>query len=230
MIWLHKILPLLVAPLFLFGLVIVLCLILRRWRWLGVGALATLWVVSLPLVADKLWVQLERPWAPISASTVPVVEAIVVLSGMSTRMHVSDTQVLEWGTAVDRLFAGISLYRAGRAPRLVFTGGHHPWSIGSGTEGDDLKAQAVAFGVPENAILVTGPVQNTWDEAVAISERKDLQRVVLVTSAFHMTRASSLFAQQGVEVIPYPVDFRVGQRPVNPSDLLPNAEALQRSS
>ena len=50
---------------------------------------------------------------------------------------------------------------------------------------------------------------NTSDESYAV---KDLignkKTIILVTSAFHMSRAKSLFEKQGHIVIPYKVDFK----------------------
>jgi len=40
---------------------------------------------------------------------------------------------------------------------------------------------------------------------------KGIQRIILVTSAEHMTRAVGLFRHQGFEVIPAPTDYSVTQ-------------------
>ena len=83
----------------------------------------------------------------------------------------------------------------------------------------------------------TGPVVNTAEEAAAVRsllKGKD-PRVLLVTSAFHMKRAQRLFQRQGIQVIPFPVDFRsrgtwAGAVWADPMQWVPTAGSLQGSS
>ena len=59
---------------------------------------------------------------------------------------------------------------------------------------------------------------NTADEAVAIRRLLPARqsRVLLVTSAFHMRRAQRLFERQGLQVLPFPVDFQARGRWAGP--------------
>jgi len=63
---------------------------------------------------------------PISA--IDSADAIVVLSGMLEINGVGDSAYVEWGDP-DRFFGGMALFKAGKAPRLVFTGGKIPLNI-----------------------------------------------------------------------------------------------------
>jgi len=59
--------------------------------------------------------------------------------------------------------------------------------------------------------------------------------ILLVTSAFHMRRAQHLFERQGLQVLPFLVDFQVrgrwaGPHRRDPSQWLPSAQALDDSS
>ena len=83
----------------------------------------------------------------------------------------------------------------------------------------------------------TPPVLNTADEAVAIRRLLPARqsRVLLVTSAFHMRRAQRLFERQGLQVLPFPVDFQARGRwadPLwrDPTQWLPSATALDKTS
>lgn len=58
------------------------------------------------------------------------------------------------------------------------------------------------------------PVKNTLEEAKETKKIMDRissfddQRIILVTSAFHMQRAKKVFENQDIIVYPYPVDFK----------------------
>ncbi len=131
----------------------------------------------------------------------------------------------------DRVGGGLALDRAGKAPRLIFTGGWVPWQPDTPPEGQQLHAIAQAQGIPPSAITVTGQVNNTAAEAQAVSTLLPPNpTILLVTSAFHMPRAQHLFEQTGATVIPYPVDFYSSSpQPFNLLHLLPTATAFQQT-
>jgi len=226
---LHKLLPLLVAPFFILTILTLIGLVLRR-LWFGIASLALLWALSLPIVADSLWRILEQQSVRPLAKAAPAASAIVVLSGMTRMVQGEEGAVRGWADGADRFWAGLELYKAGRAPKLIFTGGQMPWAKSEKTEGQWLRDQALAVGVPEANILVTRPVSNTSQEAQAVSQLLPGQPVLLVTSAFHMPRAYAIFQAAGLQVYPFPVDLRVTQRDLTILDFVPSAKALDRTS
>jgi uncharacterized SAM-binding protein YcdF (DUF218 family) len=142
--------------------------------------------------------------------------------------EMGDSTYIEWGDP-DRFFGGIALFKAGKAQRLVFTGGKIPWDKAKKTEGKVLKEYAISNGIPTEKIFVTKDVENTADEAVAVKELiGPSKRIILVTSAYHMYRARRLFEKQGFNVIPYKVDYKVGGHfNMNLMDFLPSANNLE---
>ena len=154
------------------------------------------------------------PYQRRSALEAPQADAIVVLSG-GRHPAPGPARLSEWDDP-DRFLAGIDLFRAGKAPRLLFTGVPVLPPSGQRPEGQHYLQQAALFGVPASAMASTSPVLNTADEAVALRTLLPggQSRVLLVTSAFHMRRAQRLLERQGIQVLPFPVDFRpaaVGQ-------------------
>lgn len=238
---LSKLLPLLVLP---FGLSLLLLLVglIGRWRWPLIIALLLLWVFSLGLVSQGLWRWLEAPWQRQAATAAPNADAIVVLSG-GRHPAPGIARVSEW-VDPDRFLAGVDLYRAGKAPRLLFTGGVSPFRHGQPPEGQLYLQEAKQLGIPATVIASTPPVINTSEEAIAIRrvfERipsppsVSSKRILLVTSAFHMRRAKRLFERQGFQVFPYPVDFQArgswaGPVWSDPTQWLPTARSLEGSS
>jgi uncharacterized SAM-binding protein YcdF (DUF218 family) len=141
--------------------------------------------------------------------------------------EVGDSTYVEWGDP-DRFFGGIALFKAGKAQKLVFTGGKMPWNKAKKTEGEVLKEYAIAIGIASEKIFVTKDVENTADEAVAVKELiSQSKRIILVTSAYHMYRAQRLFEKQGFEVVPYEVDYKsAGENAITVMDFLPSAGNL----
>jgi uncharacterized SAM-binding protein YcdF (DUF218 family) len=120
------------------------------------------------------------------------------------------------------------LWHAKTAPRLIFTGGQNP---GAGRSDGELgRAAALARGVPADAIQLTRDVANTAEEAAAVAElarRQNWRRIILVTTGWHLPRALSQFRKQGLDCVPFPVDFRAERdRPVRFLDFVPRAESL----
>ena len=236
-LFINKILPVFVLPLGLGLLLILLGLVFRR-RWLAVVGLLGLWGFSLPVVANFLLAVQEGREGRVPVERLERADAVVVLGGMILEVPVAPLG--EWGSAVDRFEAGVELWQAGKAPYLVFTGGWVPWRPTARPEGEILRERARRRGVPDPALLVTAGVGNTAAEALAVFELlykeqavaagRGAPRIVLVTSAFHLPRATGLFERAGLEVQGYPVDFyRDAATRLAPHDFLPSAEALRNS-
>lgn len=104
-----------------------------------------------------------------------------------------------------RVRFGAELYRRGYAPRMLMSGG--PSKVG--VEAEHMRRAAVRYGVPEAAILTEGASRDTienarFSRAVACAEGSCLDRVILVSNAYHTHRATRLFRCAGFEVTPMP--------------------------
>jgi len=207
-IYVHKILPLLISPLFLFIALSFFYSFKLRLKALFLSTVA-ISILSTPMTAQLLWGELESEYTLKTPKEIINSDAIVVLSGNASPLETEEGFIFQWADP-DRFFGGIALFEAGKAPTLVFTGGKLPWDKSNQTEGDYLKGEAISQGVPEDHILVTQAVQNTAQEADAVRALFDDEdtKIILVTSAFHMPRATSLFEAEQLIVIPYPVDFK----------------------
>jgi len=233
MIYLHKILPIFFLPTGITLLLLMAGLLLRR-RALCWAGIAVLWLASTPLISDAFTRAAEGWQSRERVSAVPEAHAIVVLS--SGRLQPpGDASITEWGDA-DRFYGGIDLYRAKKAPLLIFTGGWLPWQPNARPEGEVLADYALDLGVPRDRILTTDKVSNTEEESRATAKLLANQypagikrRVLLVTSAIHMRRAQLLFLRAGIETIPFPVDFRVPtDQLLTPLRFIPSGGALSR--
>jgi uncharacterized SAM-binding protein YcdF (DUF218 family) len=227
MIYLNKILPVFVMPIML----IIYLLIFGLWkkkRWPIYTAMICLYVFSTPIFAGNFFKFIEGTEPRKTPKDMPNAEAIVVLSGMINQVKSTNGVYPEWGDP-DRFFAGIDLYKSGKAPKIIFTNGKLPWENSKNTEGDILKQFALGYGVPDSAILLTGNVENTADEAKAVGKLMGKwKRIILVTSAYHMPRAKQNFESQDFIVQPFKVDFKVDHlNGLTLMDFLPNAESFR---
>ena len=225
--------PLITSPLFFALTLLVISIILRKSKFFKIKnfllflSFLTLFLFSNPLISNKLVKYIEMPYYPLKLSEVPESDYIVVLSGM---VHQVKDNVYEWSDP-DRFFAGIKLLNANKGKKIIYTGGLLPWEKKKIIEGELLKKKSIEFGVDENDIFITKKVQNTYDEANAISHLIDKKsKIILVTSAFHMKRAEFLLKKHAFKVFPYPVDFKFKNNKITILDFIPSAKSLNRSS
>jgi uncharacterized SAM-binding protein YcdF (DUF218 family) len=140
-----------------------------RWR-VAVALILVAGIIGVGVVPGFL---LEGPYVPLETS-----DAIVVISG---------------DEALARYRDGIRLYRAGWAPRLIFSGA--AWD-GSHSNAEVMRGLALADGVPESAILVDPSADDTYGNAVHTRElmvTHGLKSAILVTSPYHLQRATLTF-------------------------------------
>ena len=234
MMYLRAILPMFVMPTGITILLVVIGLVLRRRAlcWMGI---AVLWLASTSLVSDAIMRATEGWQVRQPLSAMPAGQAIVVLSEGRVQPP-GDSTVSEWIDA-DRFYGGVALYKANKAPLLIFTGGWSPWQPNAKPEGEVLISHAMDLGIPRDRMLTTAKVVNTDEETRAVagllaarSGSNAAPRVLLVTSALHMRRAQMLFARAGVETIPFPVDFKVSAgKTFTLRGIMPNAADLKQT-
>ena len=163
--------------------------------------------MSTPIFSDAFFKLVEGNQSRKLIAGIKKADAIVVLSGMLSVHEIEGGEYVEWGDP-DRFFAGIELMKASKAPNLIFTGAQMPLGESDRTEGVALADYAAAYGIPYDHIFASGLVANTADEALAVKKLSQGNKIILVTSAFHMPRAKMLFEKEGFEVAPYRVDFK----------------------
>ena len=138
------------------------------------------------------------------------VDAIVVLGG-STLARVSTARgIAELNDAGDRLTEAVRLAELYPAARLVFTGGVGMLEPGAEAEAATAERFFQSLGIAPQRLVLESQSRNTDENAdLTAALLGDVDGpVLLVTSAFHMPRSVGLFERVGVEVIPWPTDYR----------------------
>jgi len=243
-LFLSKLLPLFIYPLGLACVLIMAALSMAKRRGLQraalILALLTLCLASNRWVAMGLTRSLE--WRYLPPTPVPQAEVAVVLGG-GTLSAEPPRQMVEVNGAGDRVLYAAWLYQQGKVRRILLSGGLLDWEIRQSTPAQDMAGLLQMMGVPPDALWLQTESRNTYQDAVysaRILQSEGVERILLVTSAWHMPRAMKLFQAQGLQVIPLPTDFTVteaGWQQLMQGDLraqilalVPSAENLAQTS
>ena len=229
MIFLHKILPLFVMPLMIYLIIIILGTKKENKNIIYISSFI-FYIVSTPIFSNFIMKKVEGEYYYRSINEIEQADAIVILSGMMRINEFEDDYIVEWGD-IDRFFKGIRLYDLNKSNLIIFTDGNNPYNKTKISEGKVLENFAIKYGVKKEDIVITKDVLNTSDEARAVHDLiGNKKTIILVTSAFHMKRAKSLFERQKINVIPYKVDYKTPPSlEFNFIDFLPSSQGLKKT-
>lgn len=195
-------------------------------RALLTASFALLWLLSTPFVSDAMLRALEGEPHAVDTKT-DKADAIVVLGGGTYFIAPEFGGDTAGSYTLVRLRYGARLQRETGLPLLV-TGGK-PLGNDEPEAAQMKRVLEQEFGVP---VKWTENASNTTLENARLSRellaKEGVQRIYLVTHAWHMPRAARVFRQAGFEVIPAPTAFTTRYR----TDLLtflPDAHALRDS-
>ena len=212
MIYLHKILPLITAPIAIVVFFLVIGAVKRKPVFSASGLLVLL-AFSNPIFADWTIRQAEKPFVPIKIAALDKSDFVVVLSG-----------------DVARFENALNILEKGKADKMIVTAGKTPWEKKLDSDGHQYIKIANQRGIRVEKIMITGVVHNTEQEAMEIKKMIPIgSKLTLVTSAVHMTRAKMLFEKSGFQIIAFPIKFYLGHK-ITPMSFIPSALALHRSS
>ena len=181
-------------------------LLMRHRRGAGLSLLIALVLVFLsssPIVSG-IHDRHERQYPPTPVAQSPTADAIVLLAG---DVSIPIPPRVESQVGGNRSIHTFRLYSAGKAPLIIVSGGNVFSQEGFRPEAAYTADLLEEWGVPESAIIFEGNSRNTRENALETSrllKNRQLNRVLLVTSAFHMPRALATFRGVGIDAIPSP--------------------------
>jgi uncharacterized SAM-binding protein YcdF (DUF218 family) len=183
-------------------------------------SLATLWVLSMPVVAEALTRLAER--YPALDLTRPLrAQAIVILGGGTQRLAPEYGEPAAGLELLERVSYGAYVARRTGLPVLV---------SGSAREALAMRATlARDFGITTH--WVNGESRDTFDDAqlsARLLRADGVERIVLVTTGTHEWRAAHEFLSAGLAVEPAPVHVWA-PHPHDFKDYLPEALGLLES-
>lgn len=188
------------------------------------AVLLVLFLVSWPPLAWLLLWPIESRYShrpPVDKN----VQAIVVLSSAVFPPDPPLPEAILGSDTYERTAYAAWLHKHWKAVPVLATGGGSrgmkPYAL--------TMAEALAReGVPEQWIWVEKESTSTYENAsfsARLLRTQGIQKIVLVTEAYHMPRSSACFRKQGLEVVEAPCGFRIPPR-YHWFELLPTWEAI----
>lgn len=243
-VYFSKLLPLFLYPLGFTCVLLAIALIIHwfRPRWTPIPITLALLVLLLSgngWVSNAIVQSLE--WKYLPEGELPQADAIVLLGG-SLRPISPPRSTVEVSEQGDRALFAAHLYREGKAPFIIASGGRVQWRGGGPPEASDTENFLKAIGVPSQAILQEPDSLNTYENAVNVAkilQQRNMKRVLLVTSAMHMPRSLAIFRKQKIEAIPAPTDFLITEQLLQEPgssvkalilNFIPDVDRLQRAT
>lgn len=192
-------------------------------------SLFLLTTLSIPLLSSLAMRQWE--YQPVKKENLPLCDIGVVLTGM-THVNRIPTDQIHFAEGADRITEAIRLHKDGLIGQIIISGGIATILDEETSESEQLKELLLTCRIREKDFKLENKSRNTYENAFYTGELlKELKladrKILLITSAFHMRRALRCFEKQGLDVIPFPVDFHSQPITFNPSQLIPSIQSLQ---
>ena len=154
------------------------------------------------------------------------IQTIVVLGGGNGGKRIYPPNTRLSAASLSRLIEAIRLYHQHPDITLILSGGR---VFGPTSDASAMNHAALALGVERQHLIITAGARDTAEEATEIKHIIGDKPFVLVTSAYHMPRAMTLFHQAGLHPTPAPTQFLTYRSLSNPKTYFPNASTLTLS-
>ncbi|MCQ1057300.1 envelope biogenesis factor ElyC [Photobacterium sp. DNB23_23_1] len=185
-----------------------------------------IFLVSFQPIATSLLRPLEKAYPPYVPSGQSVGYVMVLGSGHVIDHAMPITSQLS-RTALMRLNEGVRIHRLFPGSKLILSG------YGGGTDISQARMMAkvaLALGVNKNDILLLETAKDTWEEAFQAASVVGDDKLVVVTSASHMTRAMEEFFRVGLTPTAAPTNFLASNKIEQPWERYrPQAKYLEQT-
>ena len=190
---------------------------------------ALIWALSTAPVADVIMSPLEEPYAKIKSQTGDV----IVLLGGGIAQGVPDYSG-KGAPSADMLFRIVTAVRLQQRldVPIIVSGGRVYQNIDS--EAGIAKRLLMDLGVADHQIILEERSRDTLGNArhtKTVCHKLGFKRPILLSSAYHLRRATHLFQRIGLEVTAFPAGFKTApDRRYGWQDFLPSSGSLDMTS
>lgn len=207
----------------------------RRWRrrrLYGITGLVILLVSGMSPFSNAIMYRLEHAAENTYRPDVTY-DAVIVLGGFVDEEATVESGLPTFNDGVERMIMTHKLLREGRARSVIVSAATNPAYPEAG-EAAVVARQLEDWGIEKERIIIEDRALNTRENAVysqQIARARGFTRVLVVTSAFHMSRAAECFAAIGMKVDTLPVDYRAHRRSGSgAADWVPRVDGLSDMS
>jgi vancomycin permeability regulator SanA len=123
-----------------------------------------------------------------STASVPTEDRVAIVFGARVEGNGDPSNTL-----YDRTVTAVELYHAGRARKLLFTGGNR--------EPEVMKRVALESGIPEADIVLDDMGIRTYESCARAKQVFGIESAILVTQDYHLARSIYLCRSMGVDSI-----------------------------
>jgi len=214
MFWIGKAIGVLLHPLLWIIALLVLCIFSKDLKRKSRLLLTT--IVSL-LFFSNIWIitNLMSPFhdLPNPMGKQEKYETGILLGGISSYDRVSKEGY--FNISSDRFIQTALLYKKGHIKKILVSGGQNGvFKEDNFSESGFIKKNLIELGIPAEDILIEEMSRNTIENAKfckPILKENNLynNKIILITSGFHMQRAKAIFEQEGFMIRPYPCAFSI---------------------
>jgi uncharacterized SAM-binding protein YcdF (DUF218 family) len=187
--------------------------LIAGWRqigaWLTVGATGALTILGLLPIGAWLLSPLEGQF-PVNPPLPDTVDGIIALGGGIDAQVSADRDQLALNEAAERLMTLANLGRRYPHARLAFSGGSSQLFGSAPSEAAVVKGHLGELGIDPKRVIFEDRSRNTFENArysKSLLKPEPDECWLLITSAYHMSRALGVFQRAGWDVLPYPVDY-----------------------
>nr|WP_246723709.1 YdcF family protein [Rhizobium sp. ARZ01] len=183
----------------------------RRLRTLCVLSSAAILFVTLYTSTGTVMLQALENHVPRATMPSGGPGCIIVLGGSFEAEVIASRGGIEMNQAGDRFVEALRLVQAYPNARILVSGGDGSFS---GRYAGDAAVAAeffATFGVAAERLIQETASRTTFENVEntkTLIAENGLDNCLLVTSAFHMPRAIGLFRKVGLDVLPWPTDYR----------------------
>jgi uncharacterized SAM-binding protein YcdF (DUF218 family) len=185
-----------------------------------------LYIFTIEPTKDAFLIPLEDAYKVPSKLEIKTCDAYIVLGGgvLDNAPGIDGKGILT-GDALYRVIGAYQLYLINQKP-IILSGGK---VFERKVESEVAKKQLLSFGVKENHIITESMSKDTFENAKYVKEicdKNKINRILLITSAFHMKRSQILFSKYFKEIIPYPTGYKTARIKYDLFSFLPDASNM----
>lgn len=190
-----------------------------------IWALLIFIVFSIPFLLNEY----AKHWqpAPRNISDLKIYSCGIVPGGFGST---DPDEIGYFNISSDRFIQATKLFKAGKISHIMINGGNSKKNKANFREGAWAKKEFIAMGIPDSVIYVEDRSNNTLDNARNAKQILDSLALqppyLLITSAYHVPRASVVFKNAGVATDPFPCNYMNGRSVNNIGSFIPHLSVL----